>query len=399
MITRQLPLRSPLTGQSQIHELERQVYFLSERILGFAMHRNAEGAVAEISLEIDGDPGTADLETILNDFVDREIRNRWGLPGVEFWKSSRDPGDIALHDFDALTSAGLFKEIAPGQVLLAEGAVRLYRQLDRALLRRVGSKFAAQEHQYPATLPLAVLQRSGYFGSFPQHVYFASRIQGELPVYERLARSSGTPELGRLLLENAAPVDRVLPPTMCYHTFAQFAGSQAPAGLTCVTSRGAAFRHESRYHRTAERLSDFTIRETVFLGPPKQVEAAVAELREQVLQLVDELGLAGWCERANDPFFASGADAGRADTQRMLDLKQELRLPISTTESLAVASFNIHHTHFTESFDIRGDGATDVHSACVGAGLERLVYAVLTQFGPDESRWPALLRAAEGDAV
>ncbi|YCK37362.1 hypothetical protein ACNF49_25910 [Actinomadura sp. ATCC 39365] len=288
----------------------------------------------------------------------------------------------------------------PGQVVLADGAIRLYRALDEAVVSRVTSSFEAVEHQYPVTLPLTVLQRSGYFGSFPQHVYFASRLKGELPVYEGLARASGSPDLGRLLLGSAATVEKVLPPTMCYHTFARFADSSVPSTLTCVTSRGSAFRHESRYHRTAERLSDFTIRETVFLGAPERVEQALAVLRADLLALAEELGLAGWCEQAHDPFFASGADANRADTQLMLDLKHELRVNVTATDSLAVASFNVHKTHFTDAFGIRGHGLDEpVHSACVGVGLERLVYAVLSQYGPDERRWPGPLRAAGREHV
>ena len=59
---------------------------------------------------------------------------------------------------------------------------------------------------------------------------------------------------------------------------------------------------------------------------------------------------------------------------------------------LAAASFNYHQGFFGERFAIRiPEGAA--HSACVGFGLERWVYATVCQFGPEPEGWPGPIRA------
>jgi hypothetical protein len=111
--------------------------------------------------------------------------------------------------------------------------------------------------------------------------------------------------------------------------------------------------------------------------------------------LVESLGLGGRCEVANDPFFVDGDTAGRTWSQRLLELKYELRLPISPAADIAVGSFNFHERFFGESFEIAspaGDGL--VHTSCTGFGLERFAYAFLCQHGLDPADWPRQVRDA-----
>jgi seryl-tRNA synthetase len=175
---------------------------------------------------------------------------------------------------------------------------------------------------------------------------------------------------------------------MCYHSFHQFEGRQL-AGDTVITARGKAFRYESRYHTSLERLWDFTIREIVFMGTQEFAADCRDLVMRQAFALMEELELAGACEVANDPFFANGDTAGKIFSQRLMELKFELLLPVAADRSIAVGSFNLHGSFFGESFGIKDGDDRPIASGCAGFGLERLVHAFLTQHGSDPARWPA----------
>jgi hypothetical protein len=123
------------------------------------------------------------------------------------------------------------------------------------------------------------------------------------------------------------------------------------------------------------------------------VLAARQTFMQLTFDLITELDLVGHCEVANDPFFCSAETSSRILSQRLLELKYELRLGVAPQRTIAVASFNFHGEFFTENFDITQNGA-HASTACVGFGLERLVYAFVCRHGLDVARWPAPVRAA-----
>jgi hypothetical protein len=142
-----------------------------------------------------------------------------------------------------------------------------------------------------------------------------------------------------------------------------------------------------------ERLWDFTIREIVFMGSREFVLASRRRFMDATFTLIEALQLQATCEVANDPFFCDDETAGKILSQRLLELKYELRLGIGDGKSIAAGSFNFHDTFFSERFDItRGDGELS-RSGCIGFGLERLVYAFLCQHGTDSAGWPEFVRA------
>ncbi|MFC6929438.1 hypothetical protein ACFQHO_03115 [Actinomadura yumaensis] len=118
---------------------------------------------------------------------------------------------------------------------------------------------------------------------------------------------------------------------------------------------------------------------------------------ERAWDLMDELGLGGRCEVANDPFFADAGTAERVWSQHLLELKYELRLPLDAERDVAVCSFNFHDRFFGESFGIGAEEGGEegaVHTSCAGFGLERLAYAFLCRHGAEPSAWPAGVRKA-----
>ncbi|MBS0331334.1 MAG: hypothetical protein JSS35_01075 [Proteobacteria bacterium] len=150
------------------------------------------------------------------------------------------------------------------------------------------------------------------------------------------------------------------------------------------------------------RLQTFRMREIVFFGTSE----FVVEHRDWWIEAFARM-LRDWKARfrfvaATDPFFLASSAQKRA-YQSMRKLKYECQLHIPHTDQwVAVASFNNHEASLTDAYGLRedaGEGPSRTHSGCVGFGYDRLVYALLCQFGLDSSRWPKALGDFFGEAA
>lgn len=375
-------------------ELARRIYFVSATIENFELVRS-DGLVESVTLTLTAPCPEHVMAAKINRVVTEEILNHRPLPAKVAWRSPVQRPHFTDY-FPQLAERGGVFVSGDGQVGFGEPLISLMNYLDERLRDIVMSLENSREYQYPTLLPVSVLERFGYLGSFPQFAMFVTRLHNDIDVYRTFAAeylaANGQPDG---LLRNCPEPDYCLPPTMCYHTYHQHQGQRLGAD-TVVTARGKAFRYESRYHASLERLWDFTIREMVFLGSPPFPGQCRDSVMRQAFALMEELELAGRCEVANDPFFASADTAAKIFSQRLMELKWELLLEVAPGRSIAAGSFNLHGGFFGESFEISAPDGTPVTSGCAGFGLERLVHAFACQHGPDVPRWPAAVRRAVG---
>lgn len=200
---------------------------------------------------------------------------------------------------------------------------------------RLAAMSDAMELRFPSVIPRTTLERAGYFEAFP---------------------------------DGAIPADdgQYFMPAVCYHCYARWAGERlaAPHLVTCV---GRCCRNE---FDPPERLREFTMREFVFAGPPDWVVEQRRAWMTRVQAFAQSLGLAPTMDLASDPFFG-GEARGKRLLQQLKELKYELRVG-----SMALASFNLHETHFTKRFDIALAGGGVAHTGCVAFGLERWTLAL-----------------------
>jgi seryl-tRNA synthetase len=241
-----------------------------------------------------------------------------------------------------------FHSLSDGRVALSGRALDECRRLDDvfALMARDDG---ASETMFPSLLSRATLERSGYFESFPDGA------------------------MGVTCGENREA--QVLAPAVCYHCYAAWAGLplDGPRIVTCV---GRCFREEPAGFDPPARLREFTMREVVFAGAPGWVVERRRAWMQRVEAFARSLELDATMELANDPFFG-GQARGRQLLQRLKELKYELRVRVAgLPEPLAVASFNLHETHFTDRFEIALTGGATAHTGCVAFGIERWALAV-----------------------
>ncbi|HEX6343059.1 hypothetical protein [Umezawaea sp.] len=382
---------SPEVPPGMAEEFAKRVYYAASEIHGFTLVHGRGGEVREIEISTAGEVDPSEIGRKLNLVVRRDVLPQGAVedsPAV--WQSMAMPRASRI-GFADLEDNGLVTRMGDGAYAATGVLARLLYQLDHRVRTMAVEGFGAVDNCYPALIPTSVLHRAGYFDSFPQFLMTAGRFRSDADVYQGFATEFEAAEDRTAFLDGRTEhIGYCLSPTVCYHSYHQLAGRQVPDAGAVLTATGKIFRFESRYHRTLERLWDFTMREIVFFGSRK----AVTDLRQNVVTavcaLVDDLRLAGHVEVANDPFFTNGADAKRAMVQRALRMKYELQMPVVDGRTISVGSFNLHGTKFGEAFDITTPGGAPAYSGCVGIGLERIAYAFLCRHGIDPSDWPEI---------
>jgi hypothetical protein len=369
-------------------ELEKRLFFASADIVDFELVVR-DDVICQIQVTTPGEVDVARLAEKINFVVANDVAAQKILPPKIVWRHDGKP-DFKLGVFERMLERDLAFEAAEGQVCLGGPLIDLLDRLDARLKDIAVSLLGARAYRYPTLVPTRVLEECGYFDSFPHFLMFVTRLHNDVETYQAFAAEyQAQGSVGPFALARCNNLDYCLPPTMCYHTYHQFRERQFdPAQRLVVTSRGKSFRFESKYHRSLERLWDFTIREIVFLGDRDFVLDCRQKFMQAAFAFIEELGLVGHCEVASDPFFCSPDTAAKIFNQKMLELKYELRLNVQEGRTIAVGSFNFHDNFFGQRFHIAKSGGDWVETGCVGFGLERLLYAFLCQHGLDERDWP-----------
>ncbi len=233
----------------------------------------------------------------------------------------------------------------------------------------------AERHRFPPVMSRRHIEAAGYDRSFPNLLGVVSaRADANAPY---------------------AATDLVLTPASCYPVYPHVAseGPTAAAGRIFDVCCDC-FRCEPS--RSPVRLQSFRMREFVFIGAPKDASAFRDARQAEGLALFSSLRLSPEPAPANDPFFGPGAAFLKA-RQRAGGLKYELLVEIiKGGEPTACGSFNYHHGHFADVFDLRMAGGERAHSACAAFGLDRLAAALFARHGENPGRWPADVRAVLG---
>ncbi len=377
-------------------ELEKRIFFISNDIVDFKLietHSLIQGIEVTHTL----DDKWQQLSEKINDVVLKEILRQKYIPSKIIWSSEKNDTNYP-NIFQTLVDKGIAFESGEGQVGFGEPLIMLMDYLDRRLKHIALQSLGAYEYRYPTLLPTKVLEALDYFTSFPQFAMFVTRLHNDLDIYRAfLNEYEDEKRITPSVFSYCQNHDYCLPPTMCYHTYHQFRDQELNNNLV-VTAKGKSFRFESKYYQGLERLWDFTIREVVFLGTREYVLDCRQTFINAAISLMQELDLHGFCEVANDPFFAGQETVSKIFAQKAMELKYELRLKTDADRSIAVGSFNFHDTFFGQGFNItQHDGP--VMTGCVGFGLERFVYAFLCQHGLDKRGWPETLNSVDAHAT
>ena len=372
-------------------ELEKRLFFIAADITGFQLIKEAD-LITGVAVQLL--PGTNFDELVgkVKSVIKNEITVQKILPPKIIWQSSNKCDHFQTDIFEQLLERDLVHEMGEGMVSFGEPLINLMDTLDARIKEMTVSLFGAKEYRYPTLIQTKALEKCGYFNSFPHMLMFVTRLHNDIDLYRKFAAEyEANREIGPYIFPYCKNVDYCLPPTMCYHTYQHLQNRQfQETEQRVITSKGKSFRYESKYHRTLERLWDFTIREIVFMGTKDFVIDCRRKYMEATFALIESLGLVGHSEVAGDPFFCNADTVAKILNQKMQELKYELRLNIETERTIAAASFNFHDQFFGQSFNIKR-GEDWMRTGCVGFGLERLAFAFISRHGLDEKNWLDIL--------
>jgi seryl-tRNA synthetase len=264
---------------------------------------------------------------------------------------------IADVTIDNLMNSDPMAQLSHLQEWVAAGSEILLGPSMSALVDWIDSRFlgfaikaGAQELPVSRVIERSVLERAGYFESFPANT---------------VDESDGY----------------CVPPATCYHCYAKLAGTSLsePGIWTCVTR---CRRNEST--EELGRLQTFTMREIVLVGPANWVRERRQEWMDRILAFAKSFAMIVQLEPATDSFFGGGEARGRKLLQQIKQLKYELRAQVNAKGTqLAISSFNLHEAFFSRRFGFHLADGTEAHSGCVAFGLERWALALALALGPD----------------
>lgn len=294
--------------------------------------------------------------------------------------AERDHAPVLAADtvWERLLAEGLVWPSAPGRVAYLGHVLELIDALDRLVLD-LAAELAPVEVRLPAMVPIELLDRLGSFDHHPHSLWFTAPLARDLDTLDAHARSDdrGDPEqLGARL----GPPACALKVSACSLLYPMLEGARVDAPRV-YSVLGTCSRCEGPAVATLERLSEFSMRELVYVGPAHALENFEAWSRQVFEAVLDGLDLGGRIATASDSFFVAQYSRYRV-AQLLGGDKQELQVTVAEDRPpLAVGSYNRHRSYFTDRFAI--SGATPVVTACLGFGLERLALAALCHSGLD----------------
>lgn len=244
---------------------------------------------------------------------------------------------------------------------------------------------SVKEHEYPVLYPIDKFEKGRYFENFPHFIMFQTTMKNDIEILDRFAKN-GTSD--QSIFEEMTVPKNVLRNAACVPVYEflenKVLSPQAPEVFLVL---GKCFRNESENVFELARLNEFTMKEIVFVGTPLQCKNGIDKAKKLWNHWIEVFGLNCKIDTANDSFFASNYKKLKL-FQVLGDSKQEFKWYIPSSDSyIACSSANFHRTHFTKPYNIKNPDGTYCNSACFAFGLERMLYALLSQKGIDPHEW------------
>lgn len=264
-----------------------------------------------------------------------------------------------------------------GKFIYRKNFKTLFFLLDN-FIKKKAIQIGACEEIFPSTLKKSTLIKSKYLRSFPQHAYFVAPTKIDHRVLKKLNNSEFKSEN---FLEKH---DQNLCPSACYPFFE--ANENKKIDKQIVTAIVNCHRYELADVQNLTRLRSYWVREIIFYDNLIDIETNLSEFMKWINKILTKWDINFEIKTANDPFFL---ETGKkiAQFQSAKNLKHELLLNCKN-KKIAVGSFNNHLHHLTSSFNFISDKKIPFSSACIGFGIDRFSYALLSQLGNNIYKWP-----------
>jgi seryl-tRNA synthetase len=282
--------------------------------------------------------------------------------------------------------------IQPGFYSFQGDVLRVLHALNNSV-RKMAGEVDAIEQEHPAIWPVRLFKMINYFREFPQQMILCAPVKDDFA-----ARSTFSERYGKEADFESVPMDELmadatygLQPAVCDCCYYTLEGKRDQQDHF-YTTVNRVFRNERSATNRLDRLTNFTVRDIMFVGSESFVLEARQQMIERLSQFLVALNLNAKIETATDPFFANES-AMKSVFQNSHRLKYELLAYIPHLDKeIATGSINLHTDFFGRAFDIGISDGSVAHSGCIGVGMERMTYALFCQHGSNLADWPASVR-------
>lgn len=283
--------------------------------------------------------------------------------------------------------------IEPGFYSFQGDFLRVMQGIQARVLA-MAREFGAIEQEHPAVWPVRLFRKIDYFHEFPQQMILCAPVKEDFATRSAFSKRYGKgADFDRVPMdEHMADASYGLQPAVCDCCYYTLEG-RTDLDDAFYTTYNKVFRNERSATQRLDRLTNFSVRDIMFVGGEAFVLEARQRLIDRLARFIAELHLNAKIETANDPFFANES-AMKSVFQNAHRLKYELLAPIPHLgREIAVGSINLHTDFFGKAFDVRMRDGSTAQSGCIGVGMERFTYALFCQHGPDVATWPEGLRS------
>ncbi|MAD45067.1 MULTISPECIES: hypothetical protein [Alteromonas] len=299
-------------------------------------------------------------------------------------KASTEHSIFTQDPMPVLLESNQLVQMMPGIYTYSGALLELMQKLDE-FFRQYALREGASERLYPNILPVNSMIENGYVSGFPHHALFVSMAHQDSDTLKSLSALKDIESLNDLVSTNGI----MLAPTVCHHCFEELKGAKLEDNMI-ITSTGKCHRFEGPSAEDLSRTHIFNMREIVLFGKSSWVHKNRLKIKSDCEALFERWQLDYQVETATDPFFPAGSQNKR-NFQAMNQTKFEVKLYLPfKQQSISAVSINNHMETLTESYGIKG--GKNLISSCVGFGLERLSFSILSQYGFDRGNWPDTLK-------
>lgn len=373
-------LKTELSQDAQ-KSLREQVYYLHPRVKSVSFSESL------LLIDIDDDSDRESISQAARALAERTEKSFRRAREKTLFEHAGS-GTNKIDPFPELIRRKDVRRHAPGIFTFQGEFLVLMQSLD-AHFRDYALSIGATEQSYPPTVLASSMVRNGYLRSFPHHALLVAGVRRDADGVGGLAatRDAGEEHVNQ---DDLSAPDQLLAPTVCYRCFEALA-NETVGEAAIYTGTGHCNRNEGFIEDDLTRLQSFSMREIIFFGDASRVDKLRYETIENARLAITDWGLTARLVTASDPFFSLGKESKRG-YQTLMQLKYELQclLPHSG-QWISCMSFNNHQTTLTSAYEIRSQDG-QLHSGCVGYGLERLAYSLVSQHGIDSDQWPQPLR-------
>ena len=291
--------------------------------------------------------------------------------------------------FPELVKNNIVRELTSGVFSYSGIFLRLYEYFDRKINEYAYENFDNLiEEVYPVLFPIDEYIKGRYFEKFPHYMMFQTKLNNDIDTYKKFISNKSTCTCMNEILDDISLPKNVLRHATCapvYPYLENYVLKEDEVKSFLVSGR--CFRNEELNIKEMSRLNEFNMKEFVFVGGEDELNALIDKSKNLVRFWIDTFSLNSKCETANDSFFASNYKKLRY-FQLIGNSKLEYKVLIpSNKEYISCCSANYHRTHFSKPYNIRTYSGEYCYTACFAFGIERLVYALLSQKGLDITKW------------